>query len=199
MEERRIKLIDQVNIVKGKKQQVYTFSVLTFVVVLILVVGAIKPSIETMARLNSEIKQKEIVRDKLEDKMNALNELSLQYAEFEETAEDLELIFPTNGDFSLFLANIESLSEESGFDLKSISFGKTRRQGSSLTTLKSVRIDLQVEGAKEEIIPFLQKLESLPMYPEIKVLSYSTDEEDGLNSYAIMMIIYEIQNETFYE
>lgn len=118
------RITNRVKFLTDKKQQVYGFTVFTAVVILILTFGAIKPSIETIVRLRSEIKAKENTVDRLEEKINTINALAIQYQEFQDTAEDFSLIFPDNEDFSLYLANIESITEQSGLELRSISFAR---------------------------------------------------------------------------
>lgn len=63
-------LMERVNIVSDRKKQVYSFSLLTIVIVVALGVGAVKPSIETIMRLNGEIKEKKVTLETLDTKIN---------------------------------------------------------------------------------------------------------------------------------
>lgn len=204
MDPRRIKLIDQVNFTRDKKQQVYTFSVLTFIVIIVLAVGAVKPSLETIVRLRAEIEQKRTIQEQLETKLNTLNQLEIQYSEFEDTVKDLVLIYPANGDFSLFLANIEFLAEDGGFELVSIGFDPTtrsRRQSENLDALDPLEVQLSVYGKSTNLVSFMKRLESTPMYAEIENLSFSIDEKNPdveERTYSIQMLIYGIQDTEFY-
>lgn len=195
-------LMERVNIVSDRKKQVYSFSLLTIVIVVALGVGAVKPSIETIMRLNGEIKEKKVTLETLDTKINTLNSLSLQYSDFEETAQDLKLVFPTNGDFSLFLANIENICRTYGFQLNTIGFGRSRFKAEvlNLQNLKPVDVTLTVLGDKNDMIQLLQAFEEMPMYPIVRSVNFSNEtSNEGLTNISISLVIYEIENETFYE
>ncbi len=184
----------------SRKQQVYGFGLITAIVIIVLSVGALKPSIETIVKLRSEIEQKEMILDKLETKIQVINSLNLQYEEFQDTAKDLGLIFPANGDFSLFLANIESITEKSGFKLESVSFTKKKTGSLAFQLLSPKRVQLGVMGKKQNLIPFLKTLEELPFYPEINTVSFSEEvDDDGNTDFSIALTIYEVNKTNFYD
>lgn len=194
------RITNRVKFLTDKKQQVYGFTVFTAVVILILTFGAIKPSIETIVRLRSEIKAKENTVDRLEEKINTINALAIQYQEFQDTAEDFSLIFPDNEDFSLYLANIESITEQSGLELRSISFARRSARETRFKLLTPVTVNLSVMGKRQNLIPYLQTLEGLPMYPEVKSVSFNLEVDDeGNNNFSVMMVIYGIRQQGFYE
>ena len=201
MDREKISLIDKVELIKDRKKQAYGFSVFTVLVLIILIVGAIRPSVLTIVRINSEIKEKQQTLATLNNKINALNSLAQQYNEFKDTADDLALVYPANGDFSLFLANIENISETYGFELRSIGFGnERRREDTQYETLEPISVTLSVAGQKSNLIPFLQRIEEMPMYPVVNSISYSVDEDDdGNTSYSLSIHIYEVGEDNFYE
>lgn len=194
------RITKRVKFLTDKKQQVYGLTIFSVIVILVLSIGAIKPSIETIVRLRSEIEAKETTLERLEEKINTINSLAIQYQEFEEIAQDFSLIFPDNQDFSLFLANIESLTQESGLDLRSISFARRSTRVAKFDLLSGVSVNLSVIGKRQNLIPYLKALESLPMYPEIQTVSFSLEVDDeGNNSFSISMHIFEVRQRGFYD
>ncbi len=199
MEPTDSRITNRVKFFSDKKQQVYGFGLVTVIVFAVLIIGAVKPSIETMVRVLSEIKKKEMVLGMLEEKINTINSLAIQYAEFEETADDLPLIFPDNGDFSLFLANIESITQESGFELSSVSFTSKAIKINRYNLLSPMSVQISTVGKRQNLIPYLKNLENLPMYPEINSVSFSTEvDEDGNTRFSVSMLIYKVKIKNFY-
>lgn len=199
---KRNNIADRVKFIQDKRQSAYGFVVFTIIVVLILGVGAIKPSLDTVSRVNAEIDAKEQTLSALQTKRSSLDALFTQYEEFSDTASDLELIFPSNGDFSLMLGNVENLTREHGFELNSVSFRPLRQQGeeAEYTVLQPLLVDMSIQGQPERLVAFLQKLESLPMFPEIVSITYSDDaNEQGELIYSVSLKIYEVEEINFYQ
>ncbi|WKZ31515.1 MAG: hypothetical protein QY318_02005 [Candidatus Dojkabacteria bacterium] len=195
------KIIEQVESIKDSKKKVYGFTVFTFIVVIICVVFAIRPSVATIIRVQSEIKTKRQYKEQLEAKINAIGSLYAQFTQFEDTAKEVTLIFPHTGDFSLFMSNIEGLAEKNNFVLNNISFDEPDREPPIQTVvLENWRANITVIGKEEDIIPFMKDIEAMPMYPIIDKITYSTEEDsDGNIRASISILIYKIDDPLFYE
>lgn len=185
-----------------EKKKSYIFASVTFAISIILVILAIRPTILTITRINSEISRKKIVDTQLDNKIQALSSLDAQYLGIEDNIEDLQLIYPADGNFSLFLSNIEAIVSRNGFDLKGINFddysGESFDTNSKVLIPWSVR--LTVKGRKINFVNLLKDFESLPMYPVVESVSYnSQSDEEGLTSFSITLRIYHIENNNFYE
>lgn len=195
------KLLENVNLINSKKKQVYAFGLFTAFVVIILLAGAIAPSIRTISVLLSEIKEKEGLLNELEVKVETLGSLQTQYEEISDPIRDLKLVFPNSGDFSLLMANLEDLTTSHNYNLRSITFGDSDDDFKYDTTvLQPKLITVVVEGSNQDLIPFLKSIEELPMYPTITAVSYTSEPgEEGENIISIKMVIYEITDSNFYE
>lgn len=185
------------------KQKDMIFTGLTYVAAILLIVFAIVPTFKTVQRINNEIETKEISTQALKSKLAALTSLDGQYSENEEIFDALSLIFPNNEDFSLFLANIDSIVSRNAFALNSITFSKIRENSSEsqigFSVMKPYSVSLNVIGNKSGLIPFLNDLESLPMYPVIENISYSNQaNEQGNTNYSITLRVYNIEEVNFY-
>jgi len=187
----------------GNKKNEMIFTGLTYIAAILLIVFAIVPTFKTVQRIDSEIKTKRVTTKALKDKLESLTSLDGQYSTNRETFDALTLIFPNNEDFSLFLANIDAVVSRNAFSLKSISFAKSRDKSSEetvkYTVMKPYSVSLSVGGNKSGLIPFLNDLEALPMYPIIENISYSNQvDEQGNTNYSITLRVFNIEEVNFY-
>jgi len=178
---------------------------LTYIVSILLIVFAVVPTFNTVKSIDKEIKQKERISAALKNKLQTLSSLDEQYNKNEKAFKDLALIFPADERFSLFLANIEPIVTRNSFVLKSISFSKINKSSEKTEELKTVvlvpySVRLNIEGSKSNLIMLLKELESLPMYPVIDGISYSSKTEaEGITNYSITLRVYNIEDVNFYK
>jgi hypothetical protein len=127
--------------------------------------------------------------------------LDEQYSELSDDLESLQLIFPTSGNFSLFMSNIEAVVSRNGFSLKGLSFSEYDADLYKLssTVLSPWSVQISVVGPESNLDNLFDDLEAMPMYPVIDRLSYGEEEaEDGSKSFSLSMRIYHIENNKFY-
>jgi len=200
MEKGKTGLLKVVREISEKKIS-YIFTGITVAVAIVLIAGAIRPTVITITRINAEISEKETTEKALTEKISALTELDTQYIGLKDDFEDISLVFPTDGDFSLFMANIDAISSRNGFVLVGLSFAEYKEDNPVATgVLEPWSVRLTIEGKKNDLVNFLKDLESLPMYPVIESVAYSDDgENDEVNSFSIHMRIYHIPIGNFYD
>lgn len=198
--EEKTKSLDLIKIVSGTIQaKTYSFAAFTIVVVIILLAGAIRPTLVKISEIQKEVNTKTITNKQLDNKIEALSKLSNEYAENRDSFATLPLVFPAQGNFSLLLSNIEEVAKENGFVLTSINFGKTDNVKLDYQSLRPWIMKFSVSGSRANLIPFLARLEELPMYPTITKVNYSIDKESNqANSFSIEMTIYKLDDERFY-
>ncbi len=202
--ERKVEYVKMVKQGPNKKSEMI-FTGLTYIAAVLLIALAIVPTIKTVRGIDNEIKEKERVSAALKSKLQALTSLDGQYNSNKDAFEDITLIFPTNENFSLLLANIDPIVTRNGFVLKNLSFSeiKNSSKGDSYSVSTKVLVPysvrLSVDGNRSNLIPFLKALEVLPMYPVVEGISYSGDVlEDGSTSYSITIRVYQIEDVNFY-
>lgn len=184
-----------------EKKKSYMFAAVTFAISLILIVFAIRPTILTITKINKEIDTKETVKSQLENKITSLNSLDTQYLEIQGDMEDLSLIYPADGNFSLFLSNIDAVVSRNGFVLNGINFDDYNGDNYDLNTKVLIpwSVRLSVKGKRVNLINLLKDLESLPMYPVLEAVTYNSQtDEVGLTTFGISLRIYHIENSNFY-
>jgi len=182
------------------KTTMYYLAGFTIFVAILLVIFAIRPTILVITEINSEIKEKQRIYDALDKKIEAMVSLDEQYTEFSQELDSLQLIYPTSGNFSLFLSNIEAVVSRNGFALKGLSFTEYDSDLYNISTkvLSPWAVQVSVVGPSNNLDNLFDDLEAMPMYPVIDRLSYGQNDEDGLKSYSLSMRIYHIENNKFY-
>jgi hypothetical protein len=193
-------IVQKVNLIQDKKKQAYGFGAFTVFVILVLVIGAIQPSVTTILSLLNEIEEKEQLIIELDTKITNLGKLDTQSKELAGPIRDLELLFPNTGDFSFFMANIEGVVETNGFDLNSIGFTEINDDFvTNAIVLQGSLVSLSVKGDLDNIVQLLTTLEEMPMSPIIQSVSYTTDADKDENyTVSIQMVIYHIEDINFY-
>lgn len=187
-------------IIEGNKNKTYTFGFITIVVVLILLLGAVRPTILTINRINKEVSDKKILNQNLDDKLNALQKLSNEYEYLREDIDYLPLVFPTQGNFSLFMTNIDALAKDSGFDLSTINFSPEDRLKTGTSVLVPWSVKININGPQSNLITFLEKVEAMPMAPVITEVSFSRNKNGGQSgNISINIVIYRVEDLKFYE
>jgi len=190
-----------VNIITSSvRNKTYSFAIFTLLVVIVLLVGAIRPTVITISRINKEIKEKSEINDMLDTKINNLAQLSNQDSELSDQIEMFPLIFPTQGNFSLFMANIEEIAKDNGYKLIGINFDDPDIEKDSLSALAPWSARVNITGKKSNLVKFLEDLESTPMYPDVIQVSYANQvNETGLTAFNVNVLIYRIEDPKFYE
>ncbi len=198
------KRLELVKLIKEapSKQVENVFVGLTYIFAVLLLVFAIIPTINTIFQINKEIQEKQTVYKALENKIIALSSLDGQYNENLDKFKDLTLLYPTSGNFSLFLSNIDAVISRNNFVLDAISFSEYDRDTFQIKTsvVKPWSVRIVVSGKKVYLVTLLRDLEAMPMFPVIESLAYGTDiDEEGNTKYSITLRIYHVENPKFYE
>jgi len=118
-----------------------------------------------------------------------------------EDLEDISLVYPDNGDFSLFIMNIEEICKMNGFEVMSIGFVEPEGEelDISLSAATPWNVNVAVEGDKGDLISLLADFESMPSFTQIEGVAFSTPEE-GKSSYLfnVTLRVYKIASSDFY-
>jgi Tfp pilus assembly protein PilO len=201
MAERKRKTVGLLSVINANsKNKVYAFSIFTLAVLLVLLLGAVRPTLITISDINKQIREKEKIDKKLEDKIESITGLGVQYSNIKEDAENLPLLFPTEGNFSLLMSNIEQISAENGFTLSSINFGKGDEfEAVNLSVLQPWSVTMNVTGQKGNLVTLLESYEAMPMYPVVSQVSYNNKVVDGRTAFSIKLTIFHIEETQFFD
>ena len=193
-----------VQIVKDAKNKTIGYGLFTLAAIIVLLAGAVIPTVATITKIISEVEQKKVINEQLETKILALTALKKQYnSEVRDTLEDISLVYPNRGDFSLLVVNIDEISKRNGFTVDSIGFSEPSSSSSDTEVAYSLlipwNVSLSVKGEKADIISLLSDLESMPTFSNIRGFTYNPTElaEEG-TSFNIILEIYKVNDPNFY-
>ena len=203
VEDKGLNTTEYIKLIKEspEKKKGYIFAGVTVFVSILLIIFAIRPTIVTITQINSSIKEKNRLNTALEAKISTLSALDKQYEEMGAELDDLELIYPANGNFSLLLANIESVLSRNSFSLMGVDFDKYSDKNVTFTPKVLIPWTMQIvaKGSPSNVVNLLKSLEALPMYPVVESFSFSDQKDsNGLTSFSINLRIYKIDNTNFY-
>ena len=199
---------DALKIIDTKQKELVAFMIFTVIVLIVLIAFAIAPMLSTIAGIRSELDRKEQLVEDLDTKLNDLANLRNEYQEFKDELEDFQLIFPTNWDYSLFVANIEEVCIENNFELLSVGLRESRLETEEieedLGELNEFRVwsaNIVARGSDNDLLDLLRDIESLPTYSTIDSLSYDRPQEDiddGNFDFSIGIRLYYVQDDKLY-
>jgi Tfp pilus assembly protein PilO len=193
---------------RKKKVRVYTGVILSLLTIAFFAFFAIRPTLITIASLVREIKDKQIITQKLQEKINALAQ-----AQEEQTAVSSELplieeALPQQPNLSFFIRQLETLSVQSGVSLRTIQFNRvnlkrraaSKSEPNSPETKKEAGVErpqitftLSASGDYQNLKSFLQNLENLRRLIVVSSFSfkYGGDEEE-------QVLILDVTGQTYY-
>jgi len=167
------------------RQKTYTFLGVTLLMVLVLLLGAIRPTFATISTLRTEIKERQRVNDQLQDKLNVLQAVQEDYRQKEGDLEFIEVFYPGDADYSLLMANFERIAKSYGYDLLSVRIETTRDDDSEVSEsseypgMEVVEARIHVIGDLSELVNLLDHIEGLPSVPDVYRVSFNPIDDEG--------------------
>lgn len=168
------------------RRKTYTFLGITLILVLVFLLGAIRPTLATISSLRGEISERESVSEDLQAKINTLQDLQDDYLANQEAIESINYLFPEDSDYSFLMASLEKISRSYGFELitvqvavdeKSIKTNQSKYSGMNLVQGRVVVI-----GDRDDLGTLIEHIEDLPMVPNITKVSFSPYDEDDIDA-----------------
>ena len=194
---------DAITIISKKKKEATLFIVITLVVLIVLIAFPIRLMAISVININKEVEGKRRIRENLDTKITNLTQLNTQYQEIRENLVDFPLVFPSQGDYSLFVANLEEVCKANYFRLESVSV--SAQKGSSETEVKKFEVlnvweaRISVVGRRSDIVDLLEKIEAMPMYPSVINFSYINEiDDDGFLKFSILLKLYGVNKQGIY-
>jgi len=167
-----------------KKVRVYTEIVLSILAVAFFLFFAIKPSIVTITGLIKEIKDKKLVTQKLEEKINNLNLAQQEYFSVQNDLYLLDQALPKDPQISLLIKQLEVLAFKEGVSLNAVQYSPLDIKKKLVTgELQTVEFGLVVSGSYQNLKNFLFSLSNFRRTFQIEGFNFKTPkkEEEGLS------------------
>jgi Tfp pilus assembly protein PilO len=169
---------------RQKKVRVYTEIVFSILTISFFLAFAIKPTIYTIAGLIKEIKDKKIVVEKLNEKINAL---SLAQQEYQSLSGDLYLIdqaLPKEAEISALIKQLEVLGIKTGVIIESVQFGNINLKKPTVEAeAQTIAFNMAVTGNYQNLKDFLKSLIILRrvVFVDSFIFKSSSKEAGSLN------------------
>lgn len=163
------------------KTQKFTSIVLTLIALSLFGVFAINPTLSTIARLQKEIEDSEVISQKLEEKIAALDSLQQDYSRLEN---DVPIVFesiPKSPLVPLFIGQIQAVAKSSNIHVSQLRNSQVDLFGENGDSKKyySYSFSLTGEGLYEDIIKFMENVISIQRIVNIDESSISREKSEG--------------------
>ena len=173
--------------IQKPKHHVYSATVFSFLAVSLFGWYAIRPTVQTILYLRREIKDNEVVNQKLEEKISALVEAQANYQNVEPQLPVVNQTLPQNPNVIALIVQLRNLAIISGASLSGVQVPTVPILGqdatsSALTTVKQAKLtdfplSVTVSGLFPNIQSYLQGLISMRRIIAIDSFSVSKSKE----------------------
>ncbi|MEA3357122.1 MAG: hypothetical protein U9Q67_01690 [Patescibacteria group bacterium] len=181
-------------------KKAYTFVGVTLFFILVFLLGAIRPTFQTISELKGEIRQRESVETVLQTKINDLQEIQSVYNSIEDDLDFIDIFFPADTDYSLLMASLERITGSYGYDMVSLGIGvddDARPDECPFDAMEPVEIRITMVGRMTNLVAILEHLEGLPVVPEITGVTLAPSDkldDSSLLDINISMLAYKTIN-----
>jgi len=142
-----------------RKVRVYTEIVLTLLAISFFLFFAIKPTLVTIVGLVREIKDKRMVVQKLEEKINNLNTAQNEYFTVEDNLYLVDQALPKDAQISLLVRQLEFLASAHGVSLEAIQYSPLRlKEKPEREGLQEIDFKMVLTGKYKDLRNFLWSL-----------------------------------------
>lgn len=168
--------VDLSRFYQKKEVHVYTGIVLSILTVAFFLFFAIRPTIITIISLVKEIKDKRVIAEKLEDKIDALNSAQIEYQRIERKLYLVDKALPDNADLSLYIRQLEALAKRHNVTIESLQFEKTtlKSKEKGKEAVQGVRFSLALTGDYHQLKSFLDTLARLRRLVFVEAFTFQT-------------------------
>ena len=145
-------------LLKKPRVRAYTMFILSFVTMSFFGVFAIKPTLQTIARLRREITDSQLVNEALEQKIIAQSQLK---EEFKKIENDLSLIskaLPSEPSYSFFLQDLENLAQETETTVSGVKIDRVDLTKKETKSSVNVSSSFTLSGDYSACRNFLERL-----------------------------------------
>lgn len=165
-------------VLKNPMRKTFSFLGVTLIVIVIFLLGALKPTMDTIKEIRAEIRAREEIDRTLQTKLNTIQSLQSKVKKRNKDLAVIEYYFPADSDYSLVLAGFEKITERYGFTMNRVSFSEPNNvsvRGNLYRDLEPVTVILNLVGEPKDVTRLLKHLEGLPIVPNVLMVSYSNN------------------------
>lgn len=167
------------NILRTSQQKAISTGLLTFALVVALLWGSFRPTVITIIETNRKFSEKQATLAKLEQQNSHITSLLKDRLEQNDKLAALDYYFPFDGDYSLYIVNLNQIAKKYQLRLDAVSFSANFfRQVEKITALQyeemtPVTFQASLNGDPSNLAAFLRYVESTPFLPKVLSVGYS--------------------------
>jgi len=169
--------VDLSRFYRKKKVRVYTGIVLSLLTTTFFLFFALRPTFVTIASLIKEIKDKRVIAQKLQDKIEALNSAQIEYQRIQKDLPLINEALPTNPNLSLFVRQLETLAGKNQVAIKTFQLKETTLKSDQPPTNQSTGFVLVAFGSYQNLKSFLGSLTNFRRLISIQAFGFQTNQE----------------------
>jgi len=161
-----------------KKVRVYTEIVFSILTVAFFILFAIRPTLITIAGLIKEIKDKKMIAQKLEEKINNLNLAQNEYFSLQDSFYLVDQALPKTSQISLLVRQIEALATKEGVVLEAIDYSTLNfKEEVGKGNPEEIEIKMVLSGEYQNLKNFLTSLSNFRRIFRLEAFGFKTAKE----------------------
>ncbi|MCC7304423.1 hypothetical protein IT418_03375 [bacterium] len=187
------------NILRTSQQKAISTGLLTFALVVALLWGSFRPTMITIIETNRKYAEKEATLAKLEQQNSNITSLLKDRLDQDEKLAMLDYYFPVDGDFSLYIVNMNHIAKKYGLTMDSVSFSANYfRQVEKIEALQfqemtPVTFQASLTGDPSNLSPFLSYIENTPFLPKVLSIGYSPNRNNSAKTtMSVTFLLYKL-------
>lgn len=186
-------------ILQTSQQKAISTGLLTLALVVALLWGSFRPTIVTIIETSREYDNKVALLGKMKTQSANLTSLLRDQLEQKEKLLALDYYFPSDGDYSLFVTNLQPISLRYGFTMPSVSFSSSYfRQVEKISDLQfsemtPVTFQVSLIGDPVKLGEYLSYIEQMPFQSKVLSVSYSPNKtETTKTQISLTLLLYKM-------
>jgi hypothetical protein len=167
----------------------------------ILVWGSLRPTITTIFETGEKFNQKTQLLDALKTQNSTLTQLLAEREEAKDELKNINLYFPFDGNFSLFIINLNQIANKYDFEMSNVSFAETTNRqiennpAFQYVSMKPTTFQVGLKGNSSNLFQFASYLENTPFFPKLVNISYSgSPQADGKTAVDVTFLVYKLES-----
>jgi len=187
------------SLLQTSQQKAISTGLLTFALVVALLWGSFRPTLVTIIETSRKFEDKTALLKKMQQQNTNLTRLLRDQLEQKEKLLALDYYFPNDGDYSLFITNLQPISQRYGFSMTTVSFSSSYfRQVEKITDLQfpemtPVTFQVSLTGDPAKLGAYLAFIEQMPFQPKVLSVSYSPSRVDASKTQiSLTLLLYKM-------
>jgi hypothetical protein len=166
-------------ILRTSQQKAFSTGIFTFGLIAVLLWGSLRPTISTIFETSEKFQTKQALLKQLENQNTTLTKLIADKESLKDDLKKLDTYFPSDGNYALFIANLNLIFTKYNYTLQSVNFSNTiTRQletnpNYAFEQMSPVTFQFAIRGNPSNIVALTSYIEGTPYVPKILSVSYT--------------------------